>query len=107
MITSKRSRTIAALSSIAVAATALTAGATSGAAAPVPLAAAKGTPIKFLQTAPVDSPILSFPTYRTGASVAAAAINAAGGINGRPIQIEFCDDKNIPTVAAQCVSTLR
>lgn len=56
-----------------------------------------------LVEAPVDSPLSSYPTWFTGASVAAAAINANGGINGRPLKVITCDMKNTPAIGAQCV----
>ncbi|WP_432835273.1 ABC transporter substrate-binding protein [Dactylosporangium sp. CA-092794] len=65
--------------------------------------ATKGDPIEVLQTGTVDSPILSVPGTQIGGEVAVAAINAAGGINGRPLKVEFCDDKSNPSLASQCV----
>jgi ABC-type branched-subunit amino acid transport system substrate-binding protein len=60
-----------------------------------------------MQILPVDSPIVSKPSERTGAAVAVAGINASGGVaGGRPLQLDFCDDKLTPTLAAQCVQQL-
>jgi ABC-type branched-subunit amino acid transport system substrate-binding protein len=42
------------------------------------------------------------PDVPEGAIGAAKAINAAGGIKGRPVQIIRCDTKNDPNVATQC-----
>jgi ABC-type branched-subunit amino acid transport system substrate-binding protein len=42
------------------------------------------------------------PDVPEGAIAAAKAINAAGGIKGRPVQIIRCDTKNDPNVATQC-----
>src|SRR4051812_42338347 len=42
------------------------------------------------------------PDVPEGAIGAAKAINARGGIKGRPVQIIRCDTKNDPNVATQC-----
>lgn len=104
MISMHRPRATAAIAAALVLGTSLTAGATAVAAS-TPATPAKGTPIKFLQTAPIDSPSISFPDFRTGAGVAVASINAAGGVNGHPLVPMYCDDKVIPTVAAQCAES--
>jgi ABC-type branched-subunit amino acid transport system substrate-binding protein len=42
------------------------------------------------------------PDVPEGAIAAAKAINAGGGIKGRPVQIIRCDTQNDPNVATQC-----
>lgn len=93
-------RLIAAASITALLSASLAAGV---AQAQTPAAPAKGKPIPFLQIAAVDSTVFSAPGFPVGAKVAVAAINAAGGINGRPLQGIYCDDKVNPSLAAQCV----
>ena len=93
-------RALAVVSVVGVVTASLAAG---GARAAVPTKPASGAPIVILQMATVDSTTASFPGYPLGARVAVAAINAAGGINGRPLQLNYCDDKNVASNAAQCV----
>lgn len=40
-----------------------------------------------------------------GATAAVDSINAAGGVDGHPIKIVYCDTQNDPNVAAQCGRT--
>src|SRR5262245_53102293 len=42
------------------------------------------------------------PEIPEGAIAAAKAINAKGGIKGRPVEIIRCDTKNDPNVATEC-----
>jgi len=62
-----------------------------------------GKPIKVYVTSTVDSPAVSLPETFMGAESAANAINAAGGVKGRPIQITTCDDKLTPAGGVNCV----
>lgn len=48
---------------------------------------------------------IAFPYGATGVEAAAAAINAAGGIQGHKIQVDVCDTKGDPNVSAQCART--
>src|SRR5438128_12135544 len=50
-----------------------------------------GTPIKLMVIAPVATPIQNYPDAQAGAQAAAAAINKAGGIKGRQIELTFCN----------------
>lgn len=97
----KRAGRTAAVAAVAAVGISLTALAGSASAAPAPMAP-KLPPIIIMQTVPVDSAITSFPGMPTGAAVAAAAINGAGGINGRPLQLVYCDDKGNAQLAIQC-----
>jgi ABC-type branched-subunit amino acid transport system substrate-binding protein len=49
-----------------------------------------------------ESPNVAFPQVKVAVNAAVDAINAAGGIHGRPIDAEFCDDKLDPNEAAAC-----
>lgn len=48
----------------------------------------------------------SQPWVLAGARIGAAAVNADGGINGRPVQIDFCDDHSTGPGAAVCAQKL-
>lgn len=60
-----------------------------------------GAPVKLMVVYEGFGPSAS-PDVREGAIGAAKAINAGGGIKGRPVQIIPCDTKNDPNVATQC-----
>ena len=45
---------------------------------------------------------LSFPSSAVGARAAAAALNAKGGIDGHPVQIDVCDNQGSPDQSAAC-----
>lgn len=65
-----------------------------------------GTPIKIGQMASVQSPTASSPWVPEAAKIAAAAVNADGGVMGHPIQIDFCDDHGTPQGASICAQKL-
>jgi len=52
-------------------------------------------PIQSVQAQPL-------PEAVGDAKAAAKAINDAGGVKGRPIEIEQCDEKGVPTAATAC-----
>ena len=60
-----------------------------------------GAPLKLMVVYEGVGPISS-PEVPEGAIAAAKAINARGGIKGRPVQIIACDTKNDPTTATGC-----
>jgi ABC-type branched-subunit amino acid transport system substrate-binding protein len=62
-----------------------------------------GNPIK-LMTILTDDTAASSPKPEAGggAMAAAMAINAAGGVDGRPIQIVTCNDQYDPSIASAC-----
>jgi ABC-type branched-subunit amino acid transport system substrate-binding protein len=64
--------------------------------------AATGTPIKIMQIATLTGPSDNVPDDAAAGKAAAKAINAAGGVNGHPIDLEVCDDKFDPNAAAAC-----
>lgn len=63
-----------------------------------------GTPIKLLMIAQITDPVEGqpVPEVASGANAAIDAINAAGGIGGRPLQLTVCDDADNETKAAAC-----
>jgi ABC-type branched-subunit amino acid transport system substrate-binding protein len=64
--------------------------------------AAKGDPIKVMTEAPIDTNYTPYPNIRDAAKYYAQWINEKGGINGRPLEVIFCDDKNDPNEAGNC-----
>ncbi|MBV9661704.1 MAG: ABC transporter substrate-binding protein [Acidimicrobiales bacterium] len=69
-------------------------------------AAPSGPPIVLGLVTTVQSQAFSFPQIPIAAKVAAKAVNAAGGVNGRPVEIDFCDDQAAPSVATTCAQKL-
>jgi branched-chain amino acid transport system substrate-binding protein len=45
---------------------------------------------------------VAFPWAATGVKAAAAAIDASGGINGRQLKVDVCDNKGDPNQSAAC-----
>ncbi|MGI9951037.1 ABC transporter substrate-binding protein [Moorellaceae bacterium AZ2] len=67
----------------------------------------KGEPIKIGVIQPLTGPVAAAGTaVRDGAMIAADEINAAGGINGRPIELIVEDSANDPAVAASAANKL-
>jgi branched-chain amino acid transport system substrate-binding protein len=63
---------------------------------------ATGEPIQVIGIGSFESPTLSVPWTQTAIEVRVEAINEAGGINGRPIEVEFCNDRSDPNEASAC-----
>ena len=63
---------------------------------------ASGTPIRLMTIGPTNAPFFSLPSLPVGAQVAIDAINKAGGLNGHPLQLIVCNDKNDPNTATTC-----
>ncbi len=64
-----------------------------------------GEPIKLMSTGTIESPVFSIPSIPLGAQMAVDEINAAGGINGRPLELVVCNDELDPNKASSCVQT--
>ena len=75
-----------------------TAGATETTAA----TAASGEPIKLMTVTTLNANGPTYENIAITAKLAADYINARGGINGRPLEVEVCDEKFDPAVAATC-----
>jgi ABC-type branched-subunit amino acid transport system substrate-binding protein len=52
---------------------------------------ASGTPILVGSEASLSNPVYSTPQTKAGIVAAVDAINAAGGVSGHPLKLEFCD----------------
>lgn len=69
--------------------------------------AAAVEPIIFGMAAPMTGDAAEYGTQlQRGVGMAVDEINAAGGINGRPIELEICDDKCEPTEGSLCAQKL-
>jgi ABC-type branched-subunit amino acid transport system substrate-binding protein len=64
--------------------------------------APSGDPIKVMAIGPLGSATVSLPSIKVGAQVGVDEVNAKGGINGRPLELIFCDEKNDPNAAVGC-----
>jgi ABC-type branched-subunit amino acid transport system substrate-binding protein len=68
-------------------------------------AALKGTPVNLMVITTVGNSAGSFPEAYSAAKAAAAAVNAAGGVNGHPLNVQLCNDNYDPNQATQCGRT--
>jgi ABC-type branched-subunit amino acid transport system substrate-binding protein len=63
---------------------------------------ATGTPIKIMISGVKNSTTLTLPEDFDAAMAHVQAVNAAGGVNGHPIEATECDTMEDPTFAASC-----
>ena len=59
-------------------------------------------PIQIMVVGRYTNPEFSYPEMWPSAQAAATALNANGGINGRPVELVKCDDQGDPNVGAKC-----
>ena len=59
-------------------------------------------PIKIMNISTLDSPATAFKNIEDTMNARVKAINASGGIKGRQIEIDYCNDKNDANAAAAC-----
>lgn len=65
--------------------------------------APKGDPIKIgLVTPGAGSPGFATPTIVAADKAAVAALNKRGGLDGRPVELVYCNDKSDPNLTSQC-----
>ncbi len=103
-----RSRWLAAAATAAT--LALTAACSSAESAPEPAsgtaasaAASSGTaPLKLVGILTVSAPSVGFPDQAAAMEAAVAAVNDAGGIAGRKVELTVCNDQADPNVSAKC-----
>jgi len=74
-------------------------------AAATTVAPASGEPINLMVIATVGKPGGDYPEDFSAAKAAAAAVNKAGGVNGRPINVLTCNDQLDPNIATECART--
>jgi branched-chain amino acid transport system substrate-binding protein len=63
---------------------------------------ASGDPIKIVTINPLTRAASVNPEIGDAAQAAVEAINEAGGVNGRPLELTVCDDQGDPNLAASC-----
>lgn len=61
--------------------------------------------IKLMVVGAVKAKLQDYPDIPAGAKAAAWDINQAGGINGKEVEIEFCNNQDDPNTAAACART--
>ncbi|MFJ3212623.1 ABC transporter substrate-binding protein [Streptomyces flaveolus] len=61
--------------------------------------------ITIMQIAPYHSQTTSLPMMKTSIQAAVDEINDAGGINGRKLRLETCNEEQNPNVALRCAQT--
>jgi ABC-type branched-subunit amino acid transport system substrate-binding protein len=59
-------------------------------------------PIKIMTIGPIDTTIQNYPDAEAGARAAVEAINADGGVGGRSLEWEFCNQKSDPNESSAC-----
>ena len=64
--------------------------------------APSGEPIKLLTVTTLNANGPTYENIAITAELAADYINANGGINGRPVEVDVCDEQFDPAVAATC-----
>jgi ABC-type branched-subunit amino acid transport system substrate-binding protein len=64
------------------------------------------TPVKVGLIAPVQAPFFNDTQSVAAAKAAIKAWNAKGGLHGHPIQLVFCNEKNVATTASACARQL-
>ncbi|MBN1317058.1 MAG: ABC transporter substrate-binding protein, partial [Anaerolineales bacterium] len=70
-------------------------------------AAPTGEPIVFGMVAPMTGDAAEYGTQlESGVRLAIDEINANGGIDGRPVELEICDDKCDPYEASMCAQRM-
>jgi branched-chain amino acid transport system substrate-binding protein len=66
------------------------------------LAALSGAPIKIGQIAPTNAPFFNTADSVAAVKAAFAQINKDGGVDGRPLQLDYCNEANDPNQATAC-----
>lgn len=69
-------------------------------------AAPSGTPIVIGSSGSLTNPAFSEPELKAGLNAAVSSINAAGGIKGHPLQLDFCDSAYDPNKELSCARQL-
>jgi ABC-type branched-subunit amino acid transport system substrate-binding protein len=105
-VTSRRRQSLAAVMAAVIAAVVLAAcassssgGSSTGGSSG---ASSSGGTIKFMTLAIVGTPVASYPEVQQDVQAAVAAINKAGGINGKKVVDIFCNSKGDPNQASTC-----
>jgi ABC-type branched-subunit amino acid transport system substrate-binding protein len=68
--------------------------------------AASHTPIIVGGLAPLSDPYFALPEVKPGEQAAIDSINAAGGVNGHPLKLDFCNTQLEPALELSCTRQL-
>jgi branched-chain amino acid transport system substrate-binding protein len=68
--------------------------------------AAAGTPILIGSSGSLTNPAFTEPELKAGLTAAVASVNAAGGVNGHPLKLDFCDSAYDPNKELSCARKL-
>jgi branched-chain amino acid transport system substrate-binding protein len=79
---------------------------TSAGAAPSGSGGATGSTITIGGTGGINDPVLSQPERKGAEEAAISVINAAGGVNGHPLKLDWCDTKNDANGEFTCMRQL-
>lgn len=77
-------------------------GGSSGGSSAGESSSASGT-IKLFQAVPTQGEVSSLPFMETAAKAAVAEVNAAGGVNGRKLELTTCNDQLVTDLTLRCV----
>jgi branched-chain amino acid transport system substrate-binding protein len=67
---------------------------------------ASGSPILIGGMAPLSSPVYSIPQAKATMQAAVDSINAAGGVKGHPLKLDFCDTQFQASLELSCARQL-
>jgi|GEM_PF-3359536 len=67
---------------------------------------ATGAPIRIGTLLPTDAPVSSNPGELAAIRAAIATINSQGGVKGRPLQLDYCNESNDANKGAACARTI-
>jgi branched-chain amino acid transport system substrate-binding protein len=59
-----------------------------------------------LVVAGAGSPVFGSPSTESAVNARIRAINAAGGLDGHPLKLDYCNDKNDPNTTIACAQTM-
>ncbi|SNQ52230.1 putative ABC-type branched-chain amino acid transport system, periplasmic component [Frankia canadensis] len=81
-------------------------GSSNSAAIANPTGKLSGAPIKIGMYAPTNNAVFNTPDYVAAARAAVRGVNTRGGVNGRPLELVYCNPEFDPNKAAACARQL-
>ncbi len=78
-------------------------GTATGTGAPgTPTGTPTGTPLEIMMIAPTDTAGANMPEALAAASAAVRGVNSRGGVEGHPLELVYCNEKNDAAAAKEC-----